>query len=331
MLSFHSKGDGTFETSLQERHRGSSKSLGAALLDSDRDGWLDLVVASDTSPATLSQPAQSHIQRRGGRSRARVQRKKGARGMGVDTGDYDNSGTNSVAITNFDNEMVGSIIRSRMARTKMSRCAPASAWLAKSTELRMCFCRSRSRWRARPGRRQRSHRRHGAQHRGNVGYAQPPQLFQQRKGSFREAAAEIGPTSVVKVGRGGLRGLRSRRGPRLVGHDQQWPRVSLPNDQTAGNRSIRCRLVGPKSNRDGIGATVVVEYNKVSHSQMVKSGSSYLSQSEMPLTFGMGKYDRVDRAVIYWPSGRTEEFKNRAAGRAYECVEGKGVTPKDGF
>jgi hypothetical protein len=64
---------------------------------------------------------------------------------------------------------------------------------------------------------------------------------------------------------------------------------------------------------------------------MVKSGSSYLSQSEMPLTFGMGKYDRVDRAVIYWPSGRTEEFKNRAAGRAYECVEGKGVTPKDGF
>jgi hypothetical protein len=89
--------------------------------------------------------------------------------------------------------------------------------------------------------------------------------------------------------------------------------------------------VGTKSNRDGIGATVVAEYAGRQHTQMVKSGSSYLSQSELPLTFGLGKQDRVDRAVIYWPSGRTEEFKKLSAGRSYECVEGKGITPKDGF
>ena len=60
----------------------------------------------------------------------------------------------------------------------------------------------------------------------------------------------------------------------------------------------------------------------------MKSGSSYLSQSELPVTFGVGKRDRVDRMVVAWPSGRTEEFKNIGSGKAYECVEGKGITPR---
>ena len=58
----------------------------------------------------------------------------------------------------------------------------------------------------------------------------------------------------------------------------------------------------------------------------MKSGSSYLSQSELPVTFGVGRRDRVDRVVIDWPSGATQEFKNVATGRAYDCVEGKGLT-----
>jgi hypothetical protein len=66
-------------------------------------------------------------------------------------------------------------------------------------------------------------------------------------------------------------------------------------------------------------------------SRLVKSGSSYLSQSELPVTFGLEKRDRVDRAVISWPSGRTEEFKNLAAGRSYECTEGNGIVPMGGY
>ena len=103
------------------------------------------------------------------------------------------------------------------------------------------------------------------------------------------------------------------------------PAVLFRNDQLAGNRSVRFRLVGTKSNRDAIGATVRVFHDGASQSRMVKSGSSYLSQSELPVTFGVGKRDRVDRVVIDWPSGRTEEFKNVVTGRAYECVEGKGL------
>ena len=62
---------------------------------------------------------------------------------------------------------------------------------------------------------------------------------------------------------------------------------------------------------------------------MVKSGSSYLSQSELPLTFGMGRRDIAERLVIDWPSGRSEEYKNLRAGRRYECVEGKGIQELD--
>jgi len=69
----------------------------------------------------------------------------------------------------------------------------------------------------------------------------------------------------------------------------------------------------------------------LSQTRVVKSGSSYLSQSELPVTFGLEKHDRVESAVITWPSGRIEEFKNLAAGRCYECTEGKGISAQDGF
>ena len=166
--------------------------------------------------------------------------------------------------------------------------------------------------------------------RGNVGYAQPPQLFlNQGDGTFRDVAAEVGGGfAQPRVGRGLAYGDFDRDGDvDLLMTTNNGPAVLFRNDQLAGNRSIRFRLVGTKSNRDAIGATVRVFHGGASQSRTVKSGSSYLSQSELPVTFGVGRRDRVDRVVIEWPSGRTEEFKNVASGRAYECIEGKGISP----
>jgi hypothetical protein len=89
--------------------------------------------------------------------------------------------------------------------------------------------------------------------------------------------------------------------------------------------------VGTKSNRDAIGASVKIFDGSSTQSRMVKGGSSYLSQSELPVTFGLGKLDKIDRLIIAWPSGIIEEYKGLAAGRAYECVESKGITPLQGF
>jgi hypothetical protein len=63
----------------------------------------------------------------------------------------------------------------------------------------------------------------------------------------------------------------------------------------------------------------------------VRGGSSYLSQSELPVTFGVGAREKIDRVVIDWPSGRTEEYKDLRAGKSYKCVETKGIEPQDGF
>ena len=175
-----------------------------------------------------------------------------------------------------------------------------------------------------------------------VGYAQPPQLFLNRgKGTFVDVAAAIGGGfSQPKVGRGLAYGDFDRDGDLdLLVTTNKGPAYLYRNDQTTGNRSIRIHLVGTKSNRDAIGAAVKIFYGSSngpsnaasSQSRLVKGGSSYLSQSELPVTFGLGKRDKIDRLVIEWPSGRTEEYKNLAAGRAYECVEAKGITAQPGF
>jgi hypothetical protein len=105
------------------------------------------------------------------------------------------------------------------------------------------------------------------------------------------------------------------------------PSVLFRNDQLAGNRSMRFELRGTKSNRDAIGATVQIFAGDLHQSRMVRGGSSYLSQSELPVTFGLGKRDKIDRVVIGWPGGRTEEYKNLQTQKAYKCLEGKGIEP----
>jgi hypothetical protein len=84
------------------------------------------------------------------------------------------------------------------------------------------------------------------------------------------------------------------------------------------------RLTGTRSNRDAIGALARVFTPDGAQSRRVKSGSSYLSQSELTLTFGLGKRDTATRLVIEWPSGGVQEFKNVKAG-SYQCTEGQGL------
>ena len=76
---------------------------------------------------------------------------------------------------------------------------------------------------------------------------------------------------------------------------------------------------------------VRIVYDGASQSRMVKSGSSYLSQSELPVTFGVGGRDRISRVIVEWPSGRTEDYADVETGRAYDWIEGRGMTPRVRF
>src|SRR4029077_14100032 len=104
------------------------------------------------------------------------------------------------------------------------------------------------------------------------------------------------------------------------------PAYLYRNDVRNGNQVIRFVLHGTKSNRDAIGTKVRVTAGTQTYWKMVKSGSSYLSQSELPLSFGLGPGTAVDKVEIEWPSGAKTSLGRLAAGQAYEVVEGKGIT-----
>ncbi len=335
---FHNRGDGTFEdvTAASGIFDSSSKSLGVALLDNNHDGWPDLLVANDTQPNKLYRN-----QHNGTFKDAAVEaglafstEGKARAGMGVDVADFENTGTPGAAITNFDNEMIGLYRANGKAFEDIAAQAGVGMPSKNSLGFGCVFADvNLDGWldfAVANGHIDETVRNI----RGNVGYAQPPELFLNGgKGKFREVAGEVGGAfDQPKVGRGLAYGDFDRDGDLdLLLTTNNGPAYLYRNDQLSGNRSIRFRLVGTKSNRDGIGSMVRVFSSGLAQSQLVKGGSSYLSQSELPVTFGLEKRDRVDRVVIEWPSGRTEEFKNLAAGRCYECTEGKGIAPQDSY
>jgi enediyne biosynthesis protein E4 len=335
---FHNRGNGTFEdvTAQSGIFDTSSKSLGVAMFDYDEAGWPDLLVANDTQPNKLYRN-----QRNGTFKDVAVEagiafsaEGKARAGMGVDVGDFDNSGRPGVAITNFDNEMIG-LYRSDGKGSLSDVAVQSGVGLPSKTTLGFgcafadCDLDGSLDLIAVNG-----HIDDTVRSVRNVGYAQPPQLFlNDGKGSFREAGSDSGGGfSQPKVGRGLAIGDFDRDGDQdILMTTNNGPAYLFRNDQTAGNRSIRLRLVGTKSNRDAIGSRVKIFSGGAMQTRFVKSGSSYLSQSELPLTFGLGKRDKVERLVIDWPSGQTEEFKDLSAGKMYQVTETQGIKAESGF
>jgi len=332
---FRNRGNGTFEdvTASSGIFDSSSKSLGVAMLDFDQDGWPDLLVANDTQPNKL------YRNMRNGKFKdvaveaglAFSADGKARAGMGVDVGDFDNSGRPGVAITNFDNEMIGlyranspgifddisiaSGVGNASRNTLGFGCMFLDVDLNGALDLVVAN----------------GHIDETVRNiRGNVGYAQPPQLFlNQGNGKFRDVGPDAGGGfEKPRVGRGLAYADFDRDGDLdILMTTNNGPVVLFRNDLFDGNRSIRFELQGSKSNRDAIGANVQIFASDLQQSRMVRGGSSYLSQSELPLTFGLGRRDKIDRVAINWPSGRTEEYKDLLARKAYKCLEGKGMEP----
>ena len=336
---FQNRGDGTFEdiTAKSGIFDSSSKSLGVAMFDYDQDGWPDVLVANDTQPNKLYRNQHNGTFKDVGMDAgiAFSTEGKARAGMGIDTGDFLNSGSPGIAITNFDNEMAG-LYRAGAKGTYEDVATQSGVGLPSKNSLGFgctffdADLDSNLDLAIVNGHIDETVRNI----RGNVGYAQPPQLFLNNgRGMFHDVADQVGGGfNQAKVGRGLAYGDFDRDGDLdLLITTNNGPAYLYRNDQMTGNRSIRFRLIGTKSNRDAIGATVRIECGGSTQTRMIKSGSSYLSQSELPATFGLGKRDLIDRVAIQWPSGRSEEYKSLKAGKAYECQEGKGIRAMDGF
>ena len=329
---YRNRGDGTFEdvTVKANLFDTTSKSLGATMLDFDGDMKMDLFVANDTQPNKLYRNiGKGRFQEVAVASGVAFSEDGKARaGMGTDAADYDLSGSVSIAVTNFNNEMLGlfhnrgdGTFRDVAVTTALGRITRGSLGFAC-----LFFDADLDGWPDLlvvnghiddvPGQQ------------GRDGRAQPSHLVWNHSGKdFSDIAGEAGGGfATPKVGRGAAVADIDLDGDLdILMTENGGPAHLYRNDLKSQNRSIRFELQGASSNRDGIGARVEVEAGERKLSNLVKTGSSYLSQSELALTFGLGRNERASRVVIHWPSGRTEEFKNLAGGQSYRFVEGAGI------
>jgi enediyne biosynthesis protein E4 len=329
---WHNLGGGRFEDATQKAGLGdpTSKSLGIAILDVNGDGWPDILIANDTQPNKLYTNnrngtfAEDGVAAGIGFSEDGVARA----GMGVDAADYDRSGHPSVLISNFANQMV-SLYHNEGNGLFVDE-APESE-IGRDTLVTLgfgCFFfdYDNDGWLdifVADGHIEDEIER--VQKR--VSYAEPPHLFRNLGGGkFTEVTGQMGKSfAAPKVGRAAAYAdidndgfldvlLTTNAGPAYLFHNEG-----------GANHSLRIKLVGSKSNRDGIGAVVQVKAGADKQSRMLRSGSSYLAQSELVLTFGLGAETKADEVEISWPSGQVDRLPNVSAGQTVTVEEGKGV------
>ncbi len=330
---FHNLGNGTFEDVSVSAgvSNPSAKALSASMFDVNSDGWMDLFVTNDTQPNQLFQNQGDGtfndiaVVAGVAFSEAGIARA----GMGVDAADYDGSGHPSLIIGNFSNEMMA--LYHNEGNGLFIDEAPRSA-LGRGTLLTLTFgCfffdYDLDGWLdvfAANG--------HVAddveQVQSRVTYAQRPQLFHNDgRGRFEEIVDEAGDAlQQPMVARGAAYADYDNDGDLdiLMTSNGGAPRL-LRNDGGNTNNLLRVKTVGTESNRDGIGARVEVTVAGQSRWQMVKTGSSYASQSEVPLTFGLGNETSVERLRVSWPSGQVDEVTGLAANEFLVIEEGRGT------
>jgi hypothetical protein len=330
---FHNLGAGKFEDVTGKAGVGdpTSKSLGIAVLDYDGDGWPDIFVANDTQPNKLYRNnGNGTFTEKGVAAGVAFSEDGVARGaMGADAADYDRSGRPHLLVGNFANQMLA-LYRNEGNGLFVDE-APSST-VGRASLLSLAFgvfffdydLDGQQDIFAVNGHIEEEI----ARVQPKVLYKQIPLMFRNLgKGRFDSVGASLGAAfNVPQVGRGAAYGDYDRDGDLdILLINNQGPARLLRNDGGNKNHWLTIRTVGTKANRDGIGAVVRVESASGVQVQTVHSGSSYCSQSDLALTFGLGPDTLVKSVDVVWPSGTKDRVTGVAANQFVRLQEGIGI------
>ncbi len=332
-ILYHNRGDGTFEDVTTKAHIDRTDghyALSVSTLDYDDDGWPDIYVACDSTPSILYRNNHdgtfTDVAVTAGAAFNEDGREQA--GMGSTIGDYDGDGRLDIFKTNFSDD-TSTLYRNNGDGTFTD--ATFAAGLGLHTQYlgwgTMFFDFDNDSWPDLIVVNGHVYPEVDKYHLGS-NYQEPRILYHNNgNGTFTEISASAGEAITAPASSRGLAigDLWNDGRQSIVISNMNAPPSLLVNNVRPPNHWISFKTVGTKSNRDGIGARITVQLGKRTLVDEVRSGSSYISSSDMRIHFGLGSAAKVDAVQVRWPSGLVEHFDNLAVDKVHEIKEGSGT------
>ena len=332
-ILYENRGDGTFAdvtTKAHIDHTNGHYGMSVSTFDFDDDGWPDIYIACDSAPSILY-----HNNRDGTFTDVAVtagvafnEDGREQAGMGTTIGDYNGDGRLDIFKTNFSDDTPtlyrndGEGLFSDV--TFVAGLGLHTQYLGWGT---MFFDFDNDGWPDLILANGHVYPEVDKFHLGS-GYMEPRLLYHNNgNGTFTDISAAAGPgINAASSARGLAVGDLWNDGQLSVVINNIYEKPSLlVNTVRSGNHWIAFKTLGTRSNRDGIGAKVTVKVGKRILLDEVRSGSSYISQNDLRVHFGLGSAATVDAVQVRWPSGLVETFDNLSVDAIHTLKEGSGV------